>query len=77
MDDAGRGQELRDSARSHLRNALQGLNLVEYEAGDKPMPFDVQEVRERITAAIAILEQVHHEASLHAFSFARHVEEVV
>jgi hypothetical protein len=68
-----------DSARSHLRNALQGIDLVDEAAsGDLPL----ESVRNRIVAALAILDHVHQRAGEHPdfplpASFARHVYEVV
>ena len=68
-----------DSARSHLRNALQGIDLVD-EAGAGDLPLEA--VRNRLVAALAILDHVHRQAAEHPdfqlpHSFARHVYEVV
>lgn len=65
-----------DTVRGHLRDALQALHRLElYEVAAQGS--DLTRAREEVTAAVAIAEQVHHEATTHPFSFARHVAEVV
>jgi hypothetical protein len=63
-----------DTTSGHLRNALQTINLLDYEAGHT---LPLASIRGRIEAALMIVEQVRDEARLHPFSFARHVAETL
>lgn len=65
-----------DTVRGQLREALQALHRLELYNVDA-QGADLTRAREAVTAAVAIAEQVHGEASRHPFSFARLVEEVL
>jgi len=66
---------LPDTVSGHLRNALQTINLLEYELGDLTLPL--AGIRGRVEAALVQVEALREAARLHPFSFARHVAEVL
>ena len=64
-----------DTTSGHLRNALQTINLLEYESGTLPLPLT--SIRARVEAALGQVERLREEARVHPFSFARHVAETL
>ena len=77
MSDQGQGAlpPPPDTVTGHLNNALQTLNLLEYESGSTPLPLS--SVRARIEAALVQVERLRAEAEGHLFSFAKHVAEML
>jgi hypothetical protein len=77
LSDQGQGAlpPLADTVSGHLRNALQTINLLEYEAGDQIFPL--MGIRRRVEAALIQVEQLREEAEGHPFSFAKHVAETL